>query len=282
MIDVTLSNPDKILWPKSGFTKRQLVDYYVRVAPVLLPHLANRPLTIARFPDGVDGDGWYQMNCRGAPPWMRIATVTGKRGQTLRYCLVDDARGLAWLANLGTIELHPFLARATAPDEPLALVLDLDPGPDAGILEAARVALAVRASLERRGVDGVVKTSGKKGLHVYAPLSGARFAESKALARAIARELSAAAPERVTERMARAERGARVLVDWRQNDPGLSTVAPYSLRAMPWPLVSTPLGWDELDRALSDGNAAALYFGPDAVLERVARLGDAFAPVAGY
>jgi bifunctional non-homologous end joining protein LigD len=236
---------------------------------------------MARFPDGVEGPGWFQMNCRGHPPWMRTVEIVGRRGQRLRYCLVDDRDSLRWMINLGTIELHPFLADAAHPDAPLALVFDLDPGPPAGVLAAARVALTVRERLAARGLPSFVKTSGKKGLHVYVPLDGSlRYADTSRLARALAGELAAAAPDAVTDRMQKHERQGRVLIDWRQNAVGLSTVAPYSLRALPRPTVSTPLGWHEVEAALASGRAADLSFEPAAVVERVARVGDWFAPLA--
>jgi len=250
MSRVTLSNADKVLFPETGFT---------------------------RFPDGVTGPGWFQMNCRGHPPRMRTAEIIGRRGQRLHYCLVDDRDALLWMINLGTIELHPFLACAGEPDVPRDVVFDLDPGPDTDALAAVRVALLVRDALDARGHRSVVKTSGKKGLHVYAPLDGGwHYAESRAFARALAAELAAAHPELITDRIAKRERQGRVLIDWRQNAIGLSTVAPYSLRALPWPLVSTPLAWSEVEATLADGRAGGLAFTPRAVLERVARLGDLF------
>jgi bifunctional non-homologous end joining protein LigD len=281
MSEVVVSNAGKRLWP-TGFTKGQLVAYYERVAPVLLPHLAGRAVTLARFPDGVTGPGWFQMNCHGAPPWMHTATIVGRRGQTLRYCVIDDLAALLWVANLAAIELHPFLALASHPDRPRALVMDLDPGDGADALDAARVALDVRDALERRGLVALLKSSGKKGLHVYAPLAGAAaFAETRALARAIARQLAAARPDAVVADLDRGARVGRVLIDWRQNHAGLSTVAPYSLRAvLPSPWVSAPLRWDELDAALSAGRADLLQLDPKTTLERVARLGDLFAAAA--
>lgn len=277
MSRVALSNLDKVLFPETGFTKGDLLAYYDAVAPVLLPHLAGRPITMARFPDGVGAPGWFQMSCRGHPPWMRTAEIIGRRGQRLHYCLVDDRDALLWMINLGTIELHPFLACAADPDVPRDVVFDLDPGPDAGALDAAAVALLVRDALATRGHRSLVKTSGKKGLHVYAPLDGGwRYAESRAFARSLAAELARAHPDAITDRIAKSERQGRVLIDWRQNAIGLSTVAPYSLRALPWPLVSTPLGWSEVEAALAGGRAAALAFTPRAVVDRVARFGDLF------
>ncbi|MCU1279992.1 MAG: polymerase LigD polymerase domain [bacterium] len=275
-----VSNAEKVLFPRTGFTKGQLVAYYDAVAPVLLPHLAGRPITMARFPDGVDGPGWFQMNCRGHPPWMRTVEILGRRGQRLRYCLVDSREALLWMSNLATIELHPFLAAADRPDAPLALVFDLDPGPDADVLSAARVAVLVRDTLAARGLASFVKTSGKKGLHVYVPLDGTSgYPATRAFARAIAGELSAAHPDAIVDRMQRSERQARVLIDWRQNAIGLSTVAPYSLRAVPSPAGSTPLDWQELEAALDARRAADLSFTPDAVVARVAQAGDRFAAV---
>ncbi|MCA1663205.1 MAG: non-homologous end-joining DNA ligase [Myxococcales bacterium] len=274
---MTWTNADKVLFPETGFTKGELLAYYDAVAPLLLPHLEGRAVTMARFPDGVAAPGWFQMNCRGHPPWMRTTEIIGRRGQRLRYCLVEDRDALLWMINLGTIELHPFLACAGDPDVPRDVVFDLDPGPDAGALASARVALWVRDALDARGHRSRVKTSGKKGLHVYAPLDGRwHYADSRAFARAVAGELAAAHPELITDRIAKSERHGRVLIDWRQNAIGLSTVAPYSVRALPWPLVSTPLAWGEVEAAIAGGRAAALAFSPRDVLPRVARFGDLF------
>lgn len=277
--EVALSRLDKVFWPATGFTKGQMLDYYRAVAPALLPHLAGRPLTLARFPDGVDGPGWYQSNCRGSPPWLPVAELTGRAGQRLRYCLVNDLAALLWVANLGTIELHPFLADAARPDRPHALVFDLDPGPPAGVIECAVVALDLRDALAARGLAACAKTSGAKGLHLYVPLDGtATYAETKPFARAWAREAVARRPELVVDVMARAARGGRVFIDWGQNDPSKSTIAPYSLRATPRPGVSTPVGWDEVEVA-ARGLPERLAFSPEDVLARVARDGDRFAPV---
>lgn len=280
-VAVELRRPDKVLWPATGFTKADLRAYYEAIAPVLLPHLADRPLTLARFPDGVEVPGWYQTNCHHRPSWMRVAPVVGRRGQPLAYCLIDDVAGLAWAANAAAIELHPFLARAAAPDRPLVVVFDLDPGPPADLLTCARVALAVRACLAQRGREAYVKTSGAAGLHVVA-LARPRetFAETKPLARAIAEEVGAALPALTVATMARAARAGRVYIDWRQNDANRSTIAPYSPRATRVPLVSAPVTWDELEEALTAGEARRLAFAPADVLSRVQRSGDPFAPLA--
>jgi bifunctional non-homologous end joining protein LigD len=273
---VRLSNLDKPLWVSPLFRKRDLLAYYQAVAPVLLPHLQGRAITLGRFPDGVEAPGWYQTNCPpGRPDWMTVVEVQGKGGQRLRYCRIDELAALVWAANTGAIELHPFLACAALPDAPRALVLDLDPGAPAGLRECCAVALAARERLDALGLRSIAKTSGAKGLHVYVPLDGTQtFAETKVFVRDLAADLRRAFPGRVVDRMALRERAGKVFVDWGQNDANKSTVAPYSLRAAPVPSVSTPLLWEEVER----GDADALRFGPTEVVERLARFGDLFAP----
>jgi bifunctional non-homologous end joining protein LigD len=273
---VRLSNLDKPLWDEPLFRKRDLLEYYQAVAPVLLPHLQGRAITLGRFPDGVYAPGWYQTNCPpGRPDWMQIVEVQGKGGQRLRYCRIEELAALVWAANTGAVELHPFLAHAALPDAPRALVLDLDPGAPAGLRECCGVALAARDRLETLGLRSIAKTSGAKGLHVYVPLDGTQtFAQTKSFARQLAADLRCALHDLVVDRMALRERTGRVFIDWGQNDANKSTVAPYSMRAAPLPSVSTPLLWDEVERA----DPAALRFGPREVLERLARLGDLFAP----
>lgn len=267
---LSVSNLDKVLYPATGFCKRDLLGYYRAVAPVLLPHLADHALQLGRWPDGVEAPGWFQANCRGGPTWLRKHIITGKRGQTLELAVVDDLPSLLFVANLGTLELHAFQASITHPDAPRAMVFDLDPGPGCGLRDCARAALAIRAAVAP--LVSCVKTSGVKGLHVYVPLNGgATFAEVKLFARALARELAARDPQSFTDKMARSERPGRVFIDTSQNDPGKQTVAPYSLRATHVPLVSTPLAWDEL--------ATPALFRPEAVVERIRRHGDRFADV---
>ena len=276
---MTISNVDKVLWPHVGFTKGDMVAYYEAVAPVLLPYLAGRPLTMRRFPDGIDELGWYQYECRGAPAWLRTVDVPYRDGTARRFCVVDDAAALLWVVNLATIELHPLLFRAEAPDHPSYVVFDLDPGPPADVVDCARVALFVRSELEQRGLSSVAKTSGSLGLHVYVPLDGTtRFGDAKAFARVVARELTRAHPDRVVDRNARALRGGKVLLDWLQNDPARSTVAPYSLRALPWPTVSTPVTWEEVETTAMTGAAEPLTFTAADVVRRVAAHGDLFRP----
>lgn len=267
---LSVSNLDKVLYPATGFRKRDLLGYYRAVAPVLVPHLADRALHLGRWPDGVEQAGWLQANCRGAPAWMRTHVVTGKRGQTLRFGVIDDVAALLWVANLGTLELHPFQATVSHPELPRAMVFDLDPGPGCDLRDCARAALAIRDVLAP--LRSFVKTSGSKGLHVFVPLNGgAGFADAKRFARDRARELAARHPEWLTDRMAKTERAGRVFIDCSQNDPGKQTIAPYSLRATWVPLVSAPLAWHELE------TVAPIQ--PREAVERIAAHGDLFGDV---
>jgi bifunctional non-homologous end joining protein LigD len=263
-----LKNLDKLLWP--SFSKGEMIAWYRAVAEALLPHLAGRAVTLVRFPDGVDGPGWYQSNCpKGAA---RTATVTGPSGKTVRYCLLEDEAALVWAANLGAIELHPFLARADDPDRPHALVLDLDPAPPAGLAECCAVALLLRDRLQP--LQSYVKTSGAKGLHVYVPLNGtATYAQTKPFARELARALAAERPGLIADKPLRSARAGKVYIDWAQNDANRSTIAPWSLRATRVPLVSTPLRWEELPEP------HRLAFSPALALDRLRRDGDLFRPV---
>jgi bifunctional non-homologous end joining protein LigD len=276
---VRVTSRERILWPVAGFTKGQLIDYLLAVAPVLLPHLAGRPVTLRRFPEGVDGPGWYQTECRGAPDWLPSVVVRGARGAGQRYCVIDERAALVWAANRGAVEFHPLPTRTDAVGVPTALVLDLDPGPPASVVDACRVAIAARDVLVADGLRPVVKTSGSLGVHVVAPLvPGHTFAQTKAYARRLAERLAAdpALDGLVVARTDRALRAGRVLVDWIANDLVRSIAAPYSPRAMPWPVVSTPLRWEEVEAlAAGDGDLRA-WFLPDAVIARVERDGDLF------
>ena len=261
-----LKNLDKELWP--GFSKGEMIEWYRAVAPALLRHLSGRAVTLARFPDGVAGPGWYQSNCPKRA--RRTALVTGPSGKSVRYCLIEDLGDLLWAANLGTIEFHPFLARVDDPQRPHALVLDLDPGPPAGLAQCCAVALHLRERL--RPLHCLVKTSGAKGLHLYAPLNGtATYAETKPFARALARAAAAELPELVTDKPLKPARAGKVFIDWGQNDANRSTIAAWSLRATRVPLVSTPLRWEEL------AEPRVLAFTPQAALARLRRDGDLFA-----
>jgi bifunctional non-homologous end joining protein LigD len=276
---VVLTNLDKVLFPATGFTKRDLVDYYLAAAPALLPHLAGRPVTLARFPDGVDAPGWYQTNCpAGRPEWLRVAEVRGARGQPLQYCLIEDRAALAWVANAAALELHPLLAPADATTSASALVLDLDPGPPAGLVACARLALRLRARLAEVGLEVFPKTSGGSGLHLHVPLDGADgFDRTKAYARTLAQELAREDPGGVTDRMTLAMRAGKVLVDWRQNGANRSLIAPYSVRAATVPLVATPVRWEEVASVATSNDESSLRFAPAEVLERLRAHGDLLA-----
>jgi bifunctional non-homologous end joining protein LigD len=273
--ELALTNLEKVLWPETGFTKGQMIEYYVTVAPVLLPHLEARPLTLRRFPDGIGGISWHQNECQGEPDWLPVHETRGRQGRRLRFCMVDGLASLVWLANQAAVELHPFLWRVEAPREPTQVVLDLDPGPPAGLVEAARVALALRPLLEELGLEPHAKTSGSLGLHVHAPLR--EPADTKRLARGLAERVAAREPELVVGEVRRSARAGKVYVDWLQNDPSRQTVAPYSLRGLPWPTVATPMRWEEVERAVEEGRPELLFFTPADVLERIERDGDLFA-----
>jgi bifunctional non-homologous end joining protein LigD len=260
---IRLTSLERPVWPALGFTKRDVLDYYRGVAPVLLPHVADRPVTLARFPEGVDSYGWYQTQCRG-PDWIRRRTVG-----TQSYCVLDGLASLLWAVNAGAVELHPLLSRGRRTDVPTGVVFDLDPGPPAGLSEAREVAVALRELLAAHGLEAVARTSGSLGLHVVVPLnSPATFEVTKAFAKDVAREAARRLPQYALDRPARADRAGRVFVDWMQNTATRSLAAPYSLRAQPEPRVATPVSWDEV------ANAEHLVFGPGDVLERVANHGD--------
>ncbi|MDQ3933757.1 MAG: non-homologous end-joining DNA ligase [Actinomycetota bacterium] len=271
--EVSLTSLDRVLWPATGFTKGDMVDYYERVAPALLPHIAGRALTLGRFPDGVDGPGFAQTECRGRPDWVATAPIRLRTGELRHYCVVDDLPSLLWVANLGSIELHPFLARASSPSEPAAAMFDLDPEEPAGMADCARVALRLRDVLADRGLTAVPKTSGSAGIHVVVPLNSPHtYERTRAFARSVAERLAADDSSVVAGASRRRDRAGTVLVDWAQNSERRSTVAPYSLRATDRPSVSAPLAWEELEEGPPPS------FGPEAVLRRLERDGDRFEP----
>jgi bifunctional non-homologous end joining protein LigD len=277
--EVRITHPDRVIWPMTGTTKQELIDYLVAVAPVLLPHLRGRATMLWRFPEGVDGPGWFQAQCRGRPEWVPTHDVVGRRGETLRYCVIDEPATLVWLANLGTLEFHPHLWRIDDPSTPTSLVFDLDPGPPAGMRDAAVVALMVRARLVAAGLMPFVKTSGSLGLHVVAPPGAdATFEATKHDARTLAEELAREHPEIVVARSGRAERSGRVYVDWIQNDRNRQLVAPYSPRATPLPGISTPLTWDDVE-ALASGTSDEYRPSFTGMLRRLETIGDPWAAI---
>jgi bifunctional non-homologous end joining protein LigD len=271
-----LTNRDKVLYPGPGFTKGQVIDYYAQITPVLLAHLAGRPLTFRRFPNGVEGASFFEKNCpRHRPEWLETVTDTASSTEN---CVLGESAGVVWTANLAALELHASLSLATALDEPTLVVFDLDPGPPADVLACAEVALVLRGLFDALGLRSAVKTSGGKGLQVYLPLArGATYAETKTFARSIAELLAGQAPDLVVARMGKDVRAGRVLIDWSQNDRHKTTIGVYSLRAQPEPTVSAPVSWDEVAEAHAGGDAAALRFTAAEVIERVARHGDLFA-----
>ena len=279
-----VSNLEKVLFPEVSFTKAQVIDYYVRIAPVLLPHLSGRPVTFTRWPDGVEGQAFFEKNsARHAPDWVRRVRVPSpgsSRGrETLDMVILETVADLAWAANLAALELHVpqwQVGSRLQPALPDLLVLDLDPGPDAGILECCEVAERLRERLVADGLDPVVKTSGSKGMQVYAPIRVTDREHPSRYARVLAQELSAETPDRVVWRMEKVLRPGKVLVDWSQNNPAKTTVAPYSLRARPDAPVSAPIGWDEVEAVLDGVDPGALRFRTEDVLARVEDYGDLF------
>jgi len=280
--ELSLSNLDKVLYPEAGFTKAQVVDYHSRIAPVLVPHLHDRPLTLKRYPNGVDGEAFYEKNCPShRPPWFQTARVwSGQNNRYQDYCLVQDLPSLVWVANLASLELHTSLSRAPDLETPTALVFDLDPGPPADIVLCCQVALWLREELEGHKLQVVAKTSGSKGMQLYVPLNTpVNYEATKGSALALGQRLERAHPGSVVCTMEKAVRGGKVFIDWSQNDQHKTTVNVYSLRARPRPTVSTPLTWDEVEQCAREKDGRKVVFEAPQVLERVERLGDLFEPL---
>jgi bifunctional non-homologous end joining protein LigD len=278
---LSLSNLDKVMYPAAGFTKGQVIDYYTRVAPYVLPHLSGRPLTLKRYPDGVDGQHFYEKQCPShRPAWVRTERIVA-RSKAIDFCVCDDLATLVWAANLADLELHPSLSRADEIERPTAMAFDLDPGEPAAILECCQVGLWLRDALSQLGLQCFPKTSGSKGLQVYVPLNTAdvSYDDTKPLAHALARHIESQHRELVVSSMKKELRRGKVLIDWSQNDEHKTTVCVYSLRARERPTVSTPLAWEEVESALADEDPDALVFDSDEVLERVSERGDLFEPV---
>ena len=277
-----LSNLDKVLYPEAGFTKGQIIDYYTRVADAVLPHLKKRPLTLKRYPNGVDQGHFYEKRCPShRPEWVETVGMDSDRhGGVIQYCACNDLATLVWVANLASIELHPSLARGPDVLEPTTVAFDLDPGPPAAVLECAQVALWLRGVLDELGLQSFPKTSGSKGLQIYVPLNTATdYSRTKGFAHALARLLEKQHPKDVLSVMNKDKRKGKVFIDWSQNDEHKTTVAVYSLRAKERPTVSTPLRWEEVESALDKNDADALVFEADQVVERVDADGDLFDPV---
>jgi bifunctional non-homologous end joining protein LigD len=278
-----LTNLDKVLYPHTGFTKGDLIGYYAAIAPALLPHLQDRPLTLKRYPDGVQGEHFYEKQCPShAPDWVQTTAVWSERNEReIDYCLCQDLPTLVWLGNLAALELHPSLSHADALERPSTLAFDLDPGRPAGIVECCEVALELRDMFAELGLRVFAKTSGSKGLQVYVPLNqpDVTYDQTKPFARAVADLLAHRRPRLVVSRMAKAGRRGKVLIDWSQNDEHKTTVSVYSPRANESPTVSTPVTWDEVATCRDAEDPASLEFGAVLVLDRVRERGDLFAEV---
>lgn len=279
---LAVSNLDKVLYPKAAFTKGEMIDYYIRIAPVLLPHLKDRPLTMKRYPNGVEAEFFYEKNCpTHRPKWVKTATVWSEGNQrNMEYCLIQDLPTLVWAANLADIELHTSLSRKKDIARPTMMVFDLDPGAPADIVQCCQVGLWLREILGQMKLKSWAKTSGSKGLQVYVPLNTAvSYDETKELSHALAEYLEREHPELVVSKMAKAARKGKVFLDWSQNDEHKTTICVYSLRAKEQPTASTPVTWEEVTTALKKKDAKRLVFRCDKTLQRMEEMGDLFAQV---
>src|SRR5947199_10412223 len=277
-----LTNLEKVLYPSTGFTKGQVIDYYARIAPVLVPHLAGKPLTLKRYPSGVDQEFFFEKNAtKHRPDWIKSAPIWSEGNQRdVNYILANDLATLVWVANLAAIELHPSLSLAADIECPRSMVFDLDPGPPANIVQCCQVAVWLRAIFDHFKLQSFPKTSGSKGLQIYVPLNTkTSYDETKPFAHAMARLLENEHRDMVVSDMKKAIRTNKVLVDWSQNDEHKTTVTVYSVRARERPTVSTPVSWEEVDCCRDAGDEQLLSFEADAVISRARDQGDLFAPV---
>ncbi|MFO1498405.1 MAG: non-homologous end-joining DNA ligase [Verrucomicrobiota bacterium] len=279
---LTVSRLSKVLYPAAGFTKGQVIDYYIRISPVLLPHLHDRLLTLKRYPDGVGGGFFYEKRCPPyRPAWIKTAPMWSEgNNEHIHFCVASNLASLVWAANLADLELHTYLCRIADVDSPTLLVFDLDPGPPANIVQCAKAAFLLKDALDRVGLASFPKTSGSKGLQLYVPLNRkTTYEQTKGLARDLAEKLARDHDDLIVAKMQKALRRGKVLIDWSQNDRNKTTICVYSLRAQEHPTVSTPVSWEEVDQALKIGDPAKLRFVSDDVLRRVEGRGDLFAEV---
>ena len=278
---IAVTNLEKVFYPKTGFTKGQVIDYYIRISAHLLPHLKNRPITLKRYPDGVEGFFFYEKKCPShRPKWVKTAKVARSGGGEINYCMVNDLAALVWAANLADLELHTFLHKVPALDRPTAVAFDLDPGPPADIMLCCEVGLRLKAVFDSLGLKSFPKTSGSKGLQIYVPLNTpVTYEKTKAFGRDVAEIMERNSPQTVVSKMQKSLRNGKVLVDWSQNGSHKTTINVYSLRAKDHPTVSTPITWDEVAAALKRKNGKQLKFEAGDVLKRVQKRGDLFAPV---
>jgi bifunctional non-homologous end joining protein LigD len=283
--ELRLSNLDKVLYPEMGFTKGEMVDYYAKVAPAIVPHLRGRAVTLRRFPEGVDDldSAFFEKRCpKHRPKWVKTARVqAGPNAGKIDFCVCDSLPTLIWMAQLAAIELHPSLSLGRAPKRPTVLAFDLDPGPPADVVDCSRVALRLRQVLEQLELECFVKTSGSKGMQLYVPLNlKASYEETRPFAQALAQLIAKQTPDTVLAKMGKkTDRSGKVLIDWYQNNERKTTVAVYSLRARNRPTVSTPVTWEEVEAVAESGDGSTLVFETGDVLERIEKHGDLFAPV---
>ena len=277
-----LSNLEKVLYPAVGFTKKDVIDYYVRIAPAIIPHLAGRALTRKRYPDGVEGEPFFEKNApMHRPDWVKTAPIwSGRNRRTIHYVLANDMATLVWLANLAALELHPSLSLATDITCPTMMVFDLDPGPPANIVQCCQVGLRLREIFEHFSLQSFPKTSGSKGLQIYVPLNTpVTYEATKLFSHALAQLLEHDHREQVVSEMKKQVRTGKVFVDWSQNDEHKTTIAVYSLRAREHPTVSTPVTWEEVERAHKKKDAGLLVFEAQETVARFEKMGDLFEPV---
>lgn len=283
--ELRLTNLDKVLYPEVGFTKGEMVDYYARVGPVMVPHLSGRAVTLRRFPEGVDDldAAFFEKRCpKHRPKWVKTAKVeAGPRAGSIDFCVCDSLPTLIWMAQLAAIELHPSLSKSRAPKRPTVLAFDLDPGPPADIVACCRVALRLRELLAHFELECFAKTSGSKGMQLYVPLNTkTSYEQTRPFAQAIAQIVAKQAPDEVLAKMGKkTDRSGKVLIDWYQNNERKTTICVYSLRAREHPTCSTPVTWDEVEAAADSGDGSALVFKTIDVLDRIENQGDLFAPV---
>ena len=280
--ELPVSNLEKVYYPKTGFTKGEVIAYYIKMAPFLLPHMKDRPLTMKRYPNGVDAPFFYEKQCpKPRPAFVQTASVARHhQAGSVDYCLVNNLPTLIWAENLGDLELHVFLARAPHIHRPTHIVFDLDPGPPAGVVQCAQVALWLKEMFDHLGLEIFVKSSGSKGMQAYIPLNTpATYEETSPFAKAVAQAIENAHPELVVSDMKKALRKGKVLVDWSQNSETKTTVCVYSLRAKERPFVSMPLEWSEVEKCLKENDASLAFFEAEDALKRVEKKGDLFAPM---
>jgi len=283
--ELRLTNLDKVIYPETGFTKGEMVDYYAKVAPAIVPHLSGRAVTLRRFPEGVDDldAAFFEKRCpKHRPKWVKTVKVqAGPRAGVIEFCVCDSLPTLIWMAQLAALELHPSLSRSRAPKRPTVVAFDLDPGPPADVVDCARVALRLREVLDQLGLKSFVKTSGSKGMQLYVPLNTkCTYEETRPFAQAVAQLIAKQDPENILAKMGKkTDRSGRVFIDWYQNNERKTTISVYSLRARERPTCSTPVTWEEVEAVADSGDGSKLVFEAPEVLDRIENLGDLFAPV---